>query len=256
MDAHNAVPPVLETENICKSFGDTEVLRDVSLTVRAGETVSIIGSSGSGKSTFLRCVNWLEAPTRGVIRLNGEQIGHRANGLPMSDKAMAPYRARMAMVFQSFNLWPHFTVLQNIIEAPTQVLGIPKDQAIADAEQLLKKVGLEERAGAYPYTLSGGQKQRVAIARALAMDPSLMLFDEPTSALDPELVDEVLTVMRDLAREGMTMVVVTHEMQFARDVSDEVMFMDEGRIMEKASASRFFTDPQTDRAKQFLKFQL
>ncbi len=255
MAAHDSQPPILEADNICKSFGDTEVLRDISLAVHAGESVSVIGSSGSGKSTFLRCINWLETPTRGAIRLHGELIGRRADGLPMSDKLMAPYRARMAMVFQSFNLWPHFTALQNVIEAPIQVLGVSKDEAISEGEALLEKVGLSDRASAYPYALSGGQKQRVAIARALAMHPSLMLFDEPTSALDPELVDEVLTVMRDLAREGMTMIVVTHEMRFARDVSNRVMFMDAGRVAELAPADRFFTQPQSDRAKQFLRFQ-
>lgn len=255
MAAHSITPPVLEAENICKSFGDTEVLRDISLTVQPGQTVSILGSSGSGKSTFLRCINWLETPTRGVIRLNGEMIGHRANGLSMSDKAMAPYRARMAMVFQSFNLWPHFTVLQNVTEAPIQVLGANKEEAAADAEVLLEKVGLSGREATYPYALSGGQKQRVAIARALAMNPSLLLFDEPTSALDPELIDEVLAVMRNLALEGMTMVVVTHEMRFARDVSDEVVFMDAGRLVEKTSSEKFFSNPETERARRFLRFK-
>ena len=255
MATYSAAPPVLEAENICKSFGDSEVLRDISLTVQPGQTVSILGSSGSGKSTFLRCINWLETPTRGVIRLNGEMIGHRANGLPMSDKAMAPYRARMAMVFQSFNLWPHLTVLQNVTEAPIQVLGVDRESAAAEARKLLHKVDMGGREDTYPYALSGGQKQRVAIARALAMNPSLMLFDEPTSALDPELIDEVLTVMRDLAHEGMTMVVVTHEMRFARDVSDEVMFMDAGRLIEKSSSAKFFSNPETDRARRFLRFQ-
>ena len=245
-------PYALEAQKICKSFGDLEVLRDVDLTVAPGTTMSILGPSGSGKSTLLRCINWLETPDRGKILLGGEPVGRRPDGKLMSDRELARVRARMGMVFQSFNLWPHFTVLQNVIEAPTQVLGMARDAATARAEELLEKVGLADKRDMYPYSLSGGQKQRVAIARALCMSPEVLLFDEPTSALDPELIGEVLAVMRDLAAEGMTMVVVTHEMGFARDVCEEVVFMDKGKVVERAAPSAFFSAPKTDRAKQFL----
>lgn len=242
----------LEARGISKQFSGIEVLHDVDLTVLPGETMSILGPSGSGKSTLLRCLNWLEIPDRGEVFLKGERVGRRADGKLMSDRELAKMRARMGMVFQSFNLWPHFTVLQNIIEAPTQVLGMSKDEAIARAEELLDKVGLREKRDVFPYSLSGGQKQRVAIARALCMAPDVLLFDEPTSALDPELVGEVLSVMRDLAAEGMTMVVVTHEMSFARDVCEEVVFMDKGKVVERAAPSAFFSNPETERARQFL----
>jgi polar amino acid transport system ATP-binding protein len=245
-------PYALEAQKICKSFGDLEVLRDVDLTVAPGTTMSILGPSGSGKSTLLRCINWLETPDRGKILLGGAPVRRRPDGKLMSDRELAKVRARMGMVFQSFNLWPHFTVLQNVIEAPTQVLGMARDAATARAEELLEKVGLADKRDVYSYSLSGGQKQRVAIARALCMSPEVLLFDEPTSALDPELIGEVLAVMRDLAAEGMTMVVVTHEMGFARDVCEEVVFMDKGKVVERAAPSALFSAPKTDRAKQFL----
>lgn len=227
-------------------------MSDVSLEVHSGETISILGPSGSGKSTLLRCINWLEKPDRGDVYLAGKRVGRKEDGQLMSDRELASVRAQMGMVFQSFNLWPHFTVLQNIIESPVHVLGLSKDDAVVRAERLLEKVGLEAKRDAYPYSLSGGQKQRVAIARALAMSPTVMLFDEPTSSLDPELVGEVLSVMRDLAAEGMTMVVVTHEMSFARDVCQEVVFMNDGEVIERSTPESFFSNPQTDRAQRFL----
>lgn len=244
--------PALVVRGIFKAFDHLEVLQDVSLEVKTGSTVSILGPSGSGKSTLLRCINWLEKPDRGDVFLVGEPVGRKDDGRLMSDRELAAMRTRMGMVFQEFNLWPHFTVLQNVIEAPVHVLGVSKDEATSRAEMLLDKVGLRNKRNVYPYSLSGGQKQRVAIARALAMSPAVMLFDEPTSALDPELVGEVLAVMRDLAREGMTMVVVTHEMSFARDVCQEVVFMDEGLVVERATPQAFFSSPETDRAKKFL----
>jgi polar amino acid transport system ATP-binding protein len=247
-----AAVPALEARGLCKAFGGNEVLRDVSLTVAPGATVSVLGPSGSGKSTMLRCLNWLEIPDRGEVRLAGEPIGRRADGRAMSDRELARARTRMGMVFQAFNLWPHFTVLQNVIEGPVQVLGLERAEAVARAEALLAKVGLAEKRDVYPHSLSGGQKQRVAIARALGMRPEVLLFDEPTSALDPELVGEVLAVMRDLAAEGMTMVVVTHEMGFAREVCQEVVFMDQGRVVERAAPESFFTAPATERARRFL----
>ncbi len=244
--------PVLQVDDISKSFDGVEVVRNVSFQVHSGETISILGPSGSGKSTLLRCINWLEKPDRGDVYLAGKRVGRKEDGQLMSDRELASVRTQMGMVFQSFNLWPHFTVLQNVIEAPVHVLGMSKGDAVVRAEQLLEKVGLEEKRNAYPYSLSGGQKQRVAIARALAMLPTVMLFDEPTSSLDPELVGEVLSVMRNLATEGMTMVVVTHEMSFARDVCQEVVFMDEGQVVEQSTPEKFFSNPQTDRAKRFL----
>ena len=201
---------------------------------------------------MLRCINWLEKPDRGDVYLTGKRVGRKEDGQLMSDIELASIRAQMGMVFQNFNLWPHFTVLQNVMECPVHVLGMSKDDAVIRAEQLLEKVGLKVKRDAYPYSLSGGQKQRVAIARALAMSPTVLLFDEPTSALDPELVGEVLAVMRDLAAEGMTMVVVTHEMSFARDVCQEVVFMDDGKVVEQSTPDKFFSNPQTDRAKRFL----
>lgn len=227
-------------------------MRNVSLQIHSGETISILGPSGSGKSTLLRCINWLEKPDRGDVYLAGKRVGRKEDGQLMSDRELASVRTQMGMVFQSFNLWPHFTVLQNVIEAPVHVLGMSKDDAVVRAEQLLEKVGLEAKRDAYPYSLSGGQKQRVAIARALAMEPTVMLFDEPTSSLDPELVGEVLSVMRDLAAEGMTMLVVTHEMSFAREVCQEVVFMNDGQVIERSTPEKFFSNPQTDRAQRFL----
>ena len=244
--------PVLQVDDISKSFDGVEVVRNVSLQIHSGETISILGPSGSGKSTLLRCINWLEKPDRGDVYLAGKRVGRKEDGQLMSDRELASVRTQMGMVFQSFNLWPHFTVLQNVIEAPVHVLGMSKDDAVVRAEQLLEKVGLEAKRDAYPYSLSGGQKQRVAIARALAMLPTVMLFDEPTSALDPELVGEVLSVMRDLAAEGMTMLVVTHEMSFARDVCQDVVFMNDGQVVERSTPEKFFSNPQTDRAQRFL----
>ncbi|MSP80076.1 MAG: amino acid ABC transporter ATP-binding protein [Rhodospirillales bacterium] len=245
---------VVEVRNVSKTFAGVEVLRDVSLSVARGQTVSILGPSGSGKSTLLRCINWLEEPDRGEISIAGQRIGIRPDGKTlMSDRELAAMRARIGMVFQSFNLWPHLSVLQNVTEAPIHVLGVPRDEAIERAERLLDKVGIAEKRDAYPYVLSGGQKQRVAIARALAMNPEVILFDEPTSALDPELVGEVLTVMRALADEGMTMVVVTHEMAFAREAADEIVFLDQGRVVERADPETFFNKPSTDRVRQFLQ---
>lgn len=242
----------LEADRICKSFDGHEVLRDVSLQVERGTTVSILGPSGSGKSTMLRCMNYLEVPDSGEVLLSGERVGRNDRQKLMSDRELARQRMRMGMVFQSFNLWPHLSVLQNVTEAPIHVQGVKKDEAIERASELLAKVGLAEKRNAYPHTLSGGQKQRVAIARALAMQPEVMLFDEPTSALDPELVGEVLSVMRSLAADGMTMLVVTHEMAFAREVCEHVVFMDGGRVVETGQPEPFFTDPQTQRARQFL----
>ena len=249
-----AETPVLEVRNLCKRFGEHEVLIDVSLRVTKGKTVCILGPSGSGKSTLLRCLNWLEKPDDGFVFLSGERIGYRPGGrVPMSPVELAAIRARIGMVFQHFNLWPHLTVLGNIIEAPIFVKRRPRAEVIAEAEALLAKVGLSDKRDAYPARLSGGQRQRVGIARALAMRPELMLFDEATSALDPELVAEVLTVMEELAQEGMTMVVVTHEMGFARDAADEIVFLDRGRVIETAEPAQFVERPQSERARQFLQ---
>ncbi|WP_318461586.1 ABC transporter ATP-binding protein [Photobacterium leiognathi] len=246
----------LAVNDLHKSFGDNEVLKGISLTAHRGDVVSIIGSSGSGKSTFLRCINLLETPTQGEIWVNGELIkmyhNRRAEFLPVDEKQVQRIRSRLAMVFQGFNLWSHMTVLQNVIEAPVHVLGVPKAEAIEKAEALLQKVGLFERRHYYPAHLSGGQQQRAAIARALAVDPEVMLFDEPTSALDPELVGEVLGVMQDLAQEGRTMLVVTHEMAFARDVSNQVMFLHQGLVEEQGHPDKLFTNPESERLQQFI----
>ncbi|HAH01588.1 MAG TPA: histidine/lysine/arginine/ornithine ABC transporter ATP-binding protein, partial [Vibrio sp.] len=234
--------PALDIKDLHKTFGQNEVLKGISLSAHKGDVVSIIGSSGSGKSTFLRCINLLETPTAGEIWVNGELIQMKNNrqgvSVPANEKQVQRIRSRLAMVFQGFNLWSHLTVLENVIEAPVHVLGVPKAQAIENAELLLKKVGLYERKDYYPGHLSGGQQQRAAIARALAVDPEVMLFDEPTSALDPELVGEVLGVMRDLAEEGRTMLVVTHEMAFARDVSNHVMFLHQGLVEEQGDPAK------------------
>lgn len=245
--------PTLEIRNVSKHFNEIEVLRNISLTVEKGRTVSILGASGSGKSTLLRCVNWLEKPSSGEIYLNGSRIGiDPATSKEMGDAALSRIRARIGMVFQGFNLWPHMTVRQNVEAAPVSVLGLSRAEARDLADDLLAKVSLAEKRDAWPHALSGGQKQRVGIARALAMSPEVMLFDEPTSALDPELVGEVLAVMRALAEEGMTMIVVTHEMAFARDVSDEVVFLDKAVLVEQAPPSEFFGAPRTERARKFL----
>lgn len=248
--------PALDIKQLHKTFGQNEVLKGISLSAHKGDVISIIGSSGSGKSTFLRCINLLETPTAGEIWVNGELIQMKNNrageSVPANEKQVQRIRSRLAMVFQGFNLWSHMTVLENVIEAPVHVLGVPKAQAIENAEMLLKKVGLYERKDYYPGHLSGGQQQRAAIARALAVEPEVMLFDEPTSALDPELVGEVLGVMRDLAAEGRTMLVVTHEMAFARDVSNHVMFLHQGLVEEQGNPAKLFTNPDSDRLKQFI----
>ncbi len=244
---------LLEVAGLRKSFGDHLVLDGIDMTVARGETVCILGPSGSGKSTLLRCLNWLEKPDDGIVRLAGARIGIRAGGnLPMRDAELARMRTRMGMVFQHFTLWPHLTVLQNVMEAPLHVQHRPRAEIRAEAETLLQKVGLADKRDAFPSRLSGGQKQRVGIARALAMQPELLLFDEPTSALDPELVGEVLSVMEGLRRDGMTMLVVTHEMGFAREAADRIVFIDHGRLVEQDEPEQFFTAPRTERARQFL----
>jgi len=248
--------PTLDIKNLHKSFGDNEVLKGIDLTANKGDVISIIGSSGSGKSTFLRCINLLEMPTAGDISVNGELIemidGRDGNRDIANKKQVQRIRSRLAMVFQGFNLWSHMTVIENVIEAPIQVLGVSRSDALASAEQYLKKVDLWERKDYYPSQLSGGQKQRVAIARALAVEPEVLLFDEPTSALDPELVGEVLRVMQSLAEEGRTMLVVTHEMAFARDVSTKVIFLHQGQIEEQGDPKELFDNPKSERVKQFL----
>ncbi|MGA7259802.1 MAG: amino acid ABC transporter ATP-binding protein [Stellaceae bacterium] len=249
-----AEPPVLELRAISKSFGALQVLSDISLTVARGETVCIVGPSGSGKSTLLRCINWLEKPDTGAVFLNGRRVGMRAGGhIAMSDSELAQIRTRIGMVFQHFALWPHLTVLQNVMEAPLHVQKRPRAEVREAAQGLLQKVGLGDKRDAFPARLSGGQKQRVGIARALAVQPDLLLFDEPTSALDPELVGEVILVMRQLARDGMTMVIVTHEMGFARDAATRMVFLDRGQVVETGAPAQFFSAPSTDRARQFLQ---
>jgi len=238
---------------VSKQFGALEILSDICFQVEKGETVCVLGPSGSGKSTLLRCINWLERPDAGRIYLNGAQIGVNGAGIVMSDRELSRIRTRIGMVFQHFALWPHLTVLQNLMEAPVQVQKRPKAEVRDEALALLAKVGLSDKRDSFPAKLSGGQKQRVGIARALAMRPDLLLFDEPTSALDPELVGEVLVVMRELAREGMTMVVVTHEMGFARDAATRILFLDRGRVIETAPPERFFSSPETERARQFIQ---
>jgi polar amino acid transport system ATP-binding protein len=249
--------PMVDAQAVRKSFHRNEVLRGVTMRVAKGEVVCVIGPSGSGKTTFLRCLNHLEKINDGRIYIDGELVGYRA--LPdgrlaeESEKNIARMRSEVGMVFQRFNLFPHLTALQNVIEAPVQVKGVPRAEAEARGTALLRKVGMEHKADAYPQRLSGGQQQRVAIARALAMDPKLMLFDEATSALDPELVGEVLKVMRQLADEGMTMVVVTHEMGFAREAADRVIFMDGGVIVEEGTPEQMFGAPQQERTQSFLR---
>jgi ABC-type polar amino acid transport system ATPase subunit len=238
---------IISARKVNKYFGDKHVLKDVDFEVRRQEVVALIGPSGSGKSTLIRCLNGLEKYTSGDIYIHGHRLDPT-----LSVKQLIPIRTELGMVFQNFNLFPHMTVLQNIIEAPMRVRKMPKDQAVNLAQALLAKVGLAEKCDVYPNRLSGGQKQRVAIARALAMQPRALLFDEPTSALDPELVGEVLRVMRDLAYEGSTMVVVTHEMQFARDVSDRVVFISDGVIVEQGDPAALFRNPQHERTRLFL----
>src|SRR5258707_12996320 len=239
---------IISAVKVNKYFGDKHVLKDIDFEVRKREVVALIGPSGSGKSTLIRCLNGLEKATSGEINIHGHQLDPN-----LSIKQLSPIRRELGMVFQNFNLFPHMTVLQNVIEAPLLVRKMPKDQAVALGEKLLAKVGLVEKRDVYPSRLSGGQKQRVAIARALAMQPRALLFDEPTSALDPELVGEVLKVMKDLAYEGSTMVVVTHEMQFARDVSDRVVFMSDGLIIEQGDPEEIFKHPREKRTQVFLE---
>lgn len=249
-------PPAVEIDGLHKWFGDLEVLKGVSLSAKTGDVVAIIGGSGSGKSTMLRCVNMLELPTRGTISIQGETIEMKSdgrNGLrPANAAQLRRIRTRLAMVFQSFNLWQHMTVLGNIIEVPVQVMGVKRDEAIARAEKLLDRVGLSDKRDVYPSFLSGGQQQRAAIARALAVEPEVMLFDEPTSALDPELVGEVLAVIADLAREGRTMLLVTHEMKFAREVANHVVFLADGVIEEEGPPETIYSAPKSERLKKFL----
>ena len=245
--------PLLSVMSISKSFGSLRVLEDISFTVYRGETVCLLGPSGSGKSTLLRCINWLERPDSGRVLLDSQPIGVTSGGVVMNDRQLAQVRTRIGMVFQQFALWPHLTVLQNVMEAPLHVQHRPKDEVRAEAEALLRRVGLFDKRDVFPARLSGGQKQRVGIARALAMKPALLLFDEPTSALDPELVGEVLAVMRDLAAEGMTMVVVTHEMAFAREAASRVILMDRGVVVETGEPGPFFSGPSTERGRQFLQ---
>ena len=247
---------IIKTENICKSFGSVEVLKNVSLTVEPGEVVVIIGPSGAGKSTYLRSLNHLEKPTSGKIWIDDNLIEDRVNGhnqIKLPHKERAAILLEMGMVFQRFNLFPHKTALQNVMLAPMNVKGVPEKEAKEKAVKLLNQVGLGDKLDSYPAKLSGGQQQRVAIARALAMEPKMMLFDEPTSALDPELVGDVLNVMKELAEEGMTMLVVTHEMGFAREVADRVVFMYDGAILEEGSPKEIFTNPKHDRTRQFLQ---
>ncbi len=246
----------LSVENLYKSFGDIEVLKGISLTANKGDVISILGSSGSGKSTLLRCINFLEMPNSGKITVCGEEIlfkkDRKGVNQPKDIKQVERIRSKLSMVFQQFNLWSHMTILENVIEAPIHVLKVPRGQAIEKAEYYLDKVGIKEKLDVYPAQLSGGQQQRAAIARALAMEPEVMLFDEPTSALDPELVGEVLQVIRDLAREGRTMIVVTHEMGFAKDVSSRVIFLDNGIIEEDGKPEMIFKNPKSERFLQFI----
>jgi polar amino acid transport system ATP-binding protein len=247
--------PMVKAETVCKNFGALKVLKGVTLDLAKGQVLVLVGPSGSGKSTFLRCINHLEQVNAGRLYVDGELVGYRERGGKLHElppREAARQRRDVGMVFQHFNLFPHRTALANIMEAPIHVKKVKKDEALARARDLLEQVGLSEKAEAYPAQLSGGQQQRVAIARALAMTPKLMLFDEPTSALDPELVGEVLAVMKKLASEGMTMVVVTHEMGFAREVADQLVFMDGGVIVERGNPREVLTNPQHERTKAFL----
>lgn len=247
----------LHLDDVHKSYGAHEVLKGISLTARKGDIISLIGASGSGKSTFLRCINFLEVPDRGRFVINGEEVvlKLRPDGRshPANWRQIERIRVGLGMVFQSFNLWPHRTVLENVIEAPVHVLRKSRKESIEKAEALLQKVGLHDKRHAYPAFLSGGQQQRASIARALCVDPAVMLFDEPTSALDPELVGEVLKVIRDLADEGRTMLLVTHEMKFARDVSSHVMFLHQGRVEEEGAPDRVFGNPSSERCREFTR---
>lgn len=246
-------PIAIRVAGLRKSFGAIEVLKGVSLTAREGDVVAIIGGSGSGKSTMLRCINFLETPSAGTIEIGGEPVAMRADGTPADRRQIERLRQSLGMVFQSFNLWTHKTVLENLIEVPVHVLKTPRAEAEARAHKLLARVGLAEKSMAYPAFMSGGQQQRAAIARALCMEPRAMLFDEPTSALDPELVGEVLAVIRALTDEGRTMILVTHEMKFAREVASHVIYLHNGVIEEEGPPDALFGDPKSDRLKQFLK---
>ncbi len=255
MSAHDNAPPMVVAEVVHKSFGRLEVLKGIDLCVERGEVMCLLGPSGSGKSTFLRCINHLEQVSAGRLSVDGHLVGYRERAgklYELKEKETARARADIGMVFQRFNLFPHMTALGNVMEAPVRVRKMTKGHAEGWARTLLARVGLEDKADAYPAQLSGGQQQRVAIARALAMEPKLMLFDEPTSALDPELVGEVLEVMRTLAGDGMTMVVVTHEMSFAREVADQVVFMDAGVVVESGTPADVLDNPQQERTKEFL----
>ncbi len=248
--------PALIVEDIHKRFGDLEVLKGLSVAAQKGDVISVLGASGSGKSTFLRCINLLEIPDRGRITVGEETVemktNRRGQNVPADIRQVERIRTRLAMVFQQFNLWSHMTIMENVIEAPRHVLKVSRREALARGETYLRKVGIADKADAYPAHLSGGQQQRAAIARALAMEPEVMLFDEPTSALDPELVGEVLQVMRDLAEEGRTMIVVTHEMGFAREVSSRVLFLHEGLIEEDGPPVQVFANPRSERFRQFI----
>jgi ABC-type histidine transport system ATPase subunit len=252
--------PALVVEDLHKRFGEIEVLKGVSLSAKVGDVIAMIGSSGSGKSTFLRCINLLETPDAGRVYVGGELIRMRptkqGHAVPEDSKQVDRIRSRLGMVFQSFNLWSHMTVMENVMEAPVHVLKVPKAEARDRAVALLNKVGIGDKGDFYPAHLSGGQQQRAAIARALAMEPQVMLFDEPTSALDPELVGEVLKVMRQLADEGRTMIVVTHEMGFAREVATDVLFLHQGRVEEQGPPSQLFKNPKSERCRQFLASRL
>ncbi len=246
-------PIAIRVSDLRKSFGTHEVLKGVSLTARVGDVVAIIGGSGSGKSTMLRCINFLETPSGGDIEIGGEHVKMKPDGTPIDRRQIERLRQGLGMVFQNFNLWTHKSVLENLIEVPVHVLGVPRAEAIERARRMLTRVGLSEKADAYPAFMSGGQQQRAAIARALCVEPKAMLFDEPTSALDPELVGEVLQVIRDLADEGRTMVLVTHEMRFAREVSSHVIYLHNGVIEEEGPPDQLFGAPKSERLKQFLK---
>ena len=250
-----AMAPIVRAVDLRKNFGDFAALQGITLDIAAGELLCVIGPSGSGKSTFLRCINQLETVTGGALWVDGELVGYRRAGNKLhalSENEIARQRLKTGMVFQRFNLFPHLTVLENVTEGPLRVQRRPRDEVVTDARALLERVGLAHKSDAFPIDLSGGQQQRVAIARALAMRPKLMLFDEPTSALDPELVGEVLSVMRDLATSGMTMVVVTHELGFARDVATRVMFMDKGQVVETGVPAQVLSDPQHPRTREFI----
>ena len=257
---HKASVEQVRVEDLHKSYGDNEVLKGVSLTANSGDVISIIGSSGSGKSTWLRCINFLEQPTAGKIFVGGKEVQtvkDRKGALMVADpKQLQLIRTKLSMVFQHFNLWGHMTVLENVIEAPIHVLGLPRAEAMERAERYLERVGVWKFKDTYPAHMSGGQQQRVAIARALAMEPAVLLFDEPTSALDPELVGEVLKVMRSIAEEGRTMMVVTHEMGFAREVSNHVVFVHKGKVEEEGDPKSVLINPQSERLQQFLSGNL